>query len=261
MCIAMFRWSPASGDRLFFALNRDEFFSRASAELQWTSAIVLSGIDQVAGGTWFGVTRSGRMACVTNIRAPRGDALPNLRSRGELTHAFLHGHDRAEDYLHRVARNAGDYGGFNLLCGEIAGPNPTLWFLNARESSPRALTAGDYVLSNATLNTPWPKTEKLRGMLPNAVRDRSNQTALAAMLDSERAHPTLLPNTGVPLDWEHALSAVLIREGASRGYGTRSTTLLRASESHAHIHEYTHTEQRVAASAIEFEFPFSGHTL
>ncbi len=261
MCITMFRWTPESEDRLFFALNRDEYFSRSSAGINWTTASVLSGVDYVAGGTWFGVSLSGRVTCVTNIRAPLLDTQARLRSRGELTQKFLHGDERPGDYLQRVAAQAGDFGGFNLLCGEIAGPNPSLWFLNARELKPRALPAGDYVLSNATLDTPWPKVEKLRSILPNAVSDRSNHTALTAMLDSERAHPTLLPNTGVPLDWEHALSAVLIREAASRGYGTRSTTLLRASQSDAHVHEYTHTEQEVAASAIQFEFPFSGHTL
>jgi uncharacterized protein with NRDE domain len=46
---------------------------------------------------------------------------------------------------------------------------------------------------------------------------------LALMSDRELAGELELPSTGIPRDWERALSAIHIR---ANGYGTRATTIL-----------------------------------
>ena len=43
------------------------------------------------------------------------------------------------------------------------------------------------------------------------------------MTDPKRAPRTELPKTGIPVEWEHALSAMFIQ---TPNYGTRSTSLL-----------------------------------
>jgi uncharacterized protein with NRDE domain len=47
------------------------------------------GRDLVRGGTWFGITRSGRFACLTNYRVPKHMILSDKKSRGELPSEFL----------------------------------------------------------------------------------------------------------------------------------------------------------------------------
>ncbi|NIV34441.1 MAG: hypothetical protein GWN58_34770, partial [Anaerolineae bacterium] len=49
------------------------------------AANLLAGRDLAAGGTWLGVTRTGRFAAVTNYRSPQDMHRQAPRSRGELT--------------------------------------------------------------------------------------------------------------------------------------------------------------------------------
>lgn len=48
---------------------------------------ILGGRDGVAGGTWMGCTKDGRLAFVTNVLEPH--TLPSARTRGELPVRFL----------------------------------------------------------------------------------------------------------------------------------------------------------------------------
>src|SRR5690606_13005066 len=78
---------------LVIAANRDEFYARPAAALDWWTppsgrAPILAGRDLEAGGTWLGLARSGRVAMLTNVREPdRRD--PGARSRGEIVPAWL----------------------------------------------------------------------------------------------------------------------------------------------------------------------------
>ena len=69
---------------LIFAANRDGYFARPSAVANFwhgSEVSILAGIDLQAGGTWFGVTRTGRFATVTNIRS-FGQTKNQIKSRG-----------------------------------------------------------------------------------------------------------------------------------------------------------------------------------
>ena len=117
--------------------------------------------------------------------------------------------------------HAAQYAGFNLLVGD----GPDLWYASNRSASPRRLAPGLYGLSNHLLDTPWPKLVKAKARLAEALQPPADsvETLLDLMLDPAHAADSELPDTGVPLEWERALSAVFI---AAPDYGTRSTTLL-----------------------------------
>ena len=84
------------------------------------------------------------------------------------------------------------------------------------------LAPGVYGLSNAFLDTPWPKVTRAVTQFACSVANRvSIDELLSLMADRELARESDLPSTGVPLDWERALSAIQIR---ANGYGTRATT-------------------------------------
>ena len=213
MCLIVFAWP------LIVAANRDEFYARPSLPLaQWPHAPhVYAGRDLEAGGTWLGVGANGRFAALTNIRNPLQP--PAAKSRGELVAQFLSGETPIEDYLSDVIARSAEYAGFNLLIGNAK----ELWHFNARETSAVRLEPGLYGLSNAGLNTPWPKVLKAKAALSEVLDDPQPQALLALLSDPQIAPLAELPDTGVGQATETLLSSVFIK---SQAYGTRASTAL-----------------------------------
>jgi len=219
MCLIVFAWRPGHALPLIVAANRDEFYARPTQALAaWEDAPgVHAGRDLEAGGTWLGVGPQGRFAALTNIRDPGQPLGP--RSRGELVAGFLQGEFGVERYLDHVASRSALYSGFNLLVGD----GRQLGYLHGREATPRLLQAGVYGLSNAGLDTPWPKLVKAREGLEGLLGAADPQRLLALLADAEPAAESELPETGVGLVTEKLLSSVFI---ASQNYGTRASTVL-----------------------------------
>lgn len=231
MCLIVFAWRPFHAVPLVVAANRDEFHNRPALPLApWADAPdLIAGRDQQAGGTWMGITPAGRFAALTNIRAP-GQTM-GLRSRGELPEHFLRAEMRPEAYLAALAAQRADYAGFNLLVGD----RQTLWHLNSHEGVPRRLAEGVYGLSNASLDTPWPKLVRARSMLASCLENLRTEALLQLLADDQQAAEHELPNTGVAPELERLLSSAFI---ASRDYGTRaSTVLIRRSDGSLEILE------------------------
>lgn len=207
---------------LVVAANRDEFHDRASSPAHWWQQHpqILAGQDQVAGGTWLGVTRSGRFAALTNYRSARAYDQA-ARSRGELTRDFLLDDSGAFEYAQSVAACGDRYNGFSLLVHD----GRELAVVSNRSGEPERVAPGVHGLSNELLNTPWPKVEEgkldLLGLL---ARDALGPADLLALLDHrETAHDNELPDTGVSIERERAYSARFI---LGERYGTRCATLL-----------------------------------
>src|SRR5690606_5030349 len=154
MCLIASAWHP--GERLVLTANRDEFCQRPSAPLSvWEEQPqIIAGRDLQQGGTWLGVNRDYRVAALTNVRAPgAGPAQP--RSRGHLISQYLSQPASPADFAQTPQPQAQEFAPFNLLLGD----RQQLWYLsNYPHWRCEALPAGLYGLSNASLNTPWPKT-------------------------------------------------------------------------------------------------------
>jgi len=107
MCLIAWNWQPKSTTPLLLIANRDEFYARPTAALHWwQDAGILAGRDLQAGGTWLGISRTGRLAALTNHRDP-ANVRADAPSRGELVSAFLQTDTSAEDYLCALAERAG----------------------------------------------------------------------------------------------------------------------------------------------------------
>ena len=220
MCLIVLNWQPQDRQWLSLSANRDEFYPRpASALEEWKEYPGLfAGRDLQQGGTWLGATKAGRFAALTNIRAPGvGPAEP--QSRGHLVLDYLREPRNAEKYLRAVLEKGEQYAPFNLLCGN----RNQLWYAsNYPEPRLERLEPGIHTLSNAWLNTPWPKTELARTQLQHWLQQPKGSASLAALLDHYSPFPDdQLPQTGVPLEWERLLSAQFIN---APGYGTRCST-------------------------------------
>ena len=247
MCLIAWNWQPASRTPLLLLANRDEFYARPALPLHWWQAddpardraTVLAGKDLQGGGTWLGVSRSGRLAALTNYRTPE-PARTDAPSRGELVAAFLEEATDAETYLQALAQRAGDYNPFNLLVFD----GERLLGLESRSARLVPMQAGIGAVSNADFHTPWPKLTQLTTRLQAQMEQGTTDTPrlLGLLHDPTRAPDAALPATGVSRELERALSATFI---ATPGYGTRASSVVRIHQHHAEF-----TEQSFDATGL-----------
>jgi len=229
MCLIAFSLGQSARFPLVVAANRDEFFRRPTAPLQWWTTEagdrVLSGRDLQSGGTWLAVSSQGQVTAVTNVR--EGTPEVGHASRGELPLRALR---EPESKLHESLVSTSDrYAGFNLVSlSDTVG-----WYFSNRDARPgRSIHRGIYGLSNHLLQTPWPKLLRLReavGRTVTSARDNSadlHKDLTQLLQDTTPAPDHLLPNTGVHRDTERFLSSPFIT-GAE--YGTRATTIVSVS--------------------------------
>lgn len=263
MCIVLVAHACCPGYRLVVAANRDEFHRRPTAPAAWWDGPpgILAGRDLESHGTWLGVTASARFATVTNVRSG-GRAGAGERSRGLLVSDFLRGSADAPAFVETLAASATSYDGFNLLAYD----GRALSWLSNQGQPPRHLPRGIYTVSNAALDTPWPKTTRLRDaferVVASATRDGLVEDLLTLLRDGERAPADALPDTGVGRAMEHLLSAIFI-EGD--GYGTRCSSVLAIGDDDRvtfHERRYDATARPSGDSRFEFAAatPHHGHT-
>ncbi|MDR5904307.1 NRDE family protein [Franzmannia qiaohouensis] len=225
MCLIAFAFCPDDPVPLRLIANRDERYARPTAPLaRWgDTPAILGGRDLVAGGSWLALHQGGRMAAVTNVRDPRISVADNTPSRGELVRQALLSDDLS-GWLARLAEgDAWQYGGFNLLAGDAQ----QLWHLHRGYGRLmlQSLSPGHYGLSNADLETPWPKLQLAKaGLTASLNGGRWPADALAAMAEHHPiSDPARLPDTGVGEALERFLSPPFI---IGEAYGTRATSWL-----------------------------------
>ena len=230
MCLIALAIDQSRRFPLVVAANRDEFFARPAARLAWWTPdaggpAILGGRDLEASGTWLGLTAQGRLAMLTNVRDPsRIDV--QAPSRGQIVPQWLAGTEPTDRFWMRTALSG--YNGFNLIAADFK-RGECFWASNLN-AHPMRLERGTYSVSNASLDTAWPKTTALKHRLSLALDEADSVDALASALftalgDRRIAADSELPATGVPIELERALSAAFIRS-PERQYGTRCSTLV-----------------------------------
>src|SRR6266851_4878796 len=113
MCLAVIALDAHPQYRVVIAANRDEFHARPAVPAHWWTSGMLAGQDLIGGGAWFGVSRSGRWALVTNFREgiPRD---PDAPSRGRLVTGALRDPSPPLPCAAAIACEGARYHGFNL---------------------------------------------------------------------------------------------------------------------------------------------------
>lgn len=202
MCLISVAWQMHANIPLAIAANRDEFSARASLPLhRWQDSHIMAGKDQVAGGTWMGFHPNGRFAMLTNIRHP-DYFKPNIHSRGALITDFLSHLGTTQDWLYVLQQDYERFSGFNLMLGDAT----QLQHFNSATGRLTALPAGIYGLSNADLDDPWPKVVLAKRQLQNWLARPEFDRLIGLHQDTQIAADALLPDTGIPLKNERALS-------------------------------------------------------
>lgn len=256
MCLLLIAKEAHPEYKLIVAANRDEFYSRTAlpAAFWEEHPELLAGKDLEAGGTWLGITKSGRFSAITNFRDFHKEIKSNAPSRGKLTTDFLLGDYSPYLYTKKLQEHSSDYNGFNLIYGI---KNDLYYFSNQSDTEIK-LGCGIYGLSNALLDTPWPKVEKSKKRFAEILilKNEIIKNLFDLLYDRETAEDKLLPDTGIGLEKERALSSIFIK---APGYGTRcSTVLLVGQDDKTTFIEKTYHPATNNFSEVKYEFQISG---
>lgn len=225
MCVIFFAYKVHPEFPLILLANRDEFYNRPTRKAGFWEDYpnILAGRDLVGGGTWLGVTKSGRFAAVTNYRDP--SAPTGTNSRGHLTADFLKSDESAENYLTEIFNKADQFSGFNLLIGEINSAKNEIFYFSNRSNKITKLTPGIYGLSNHLLDTAWHKVKTGKEAFAELLNEDkiSNESFFELLSDKTIAVDESLPDTGIGYEFEKKLSQIFIETPV---YGTRCSTVL-----------------------------------
>lgn len=226
MCLIVFAWKILPNTPLIAAANRDEFLDRPSMPANtWEDhPQIFAGRDLKAGGTWLGVTQSNRFAAITiihDLQATNNDA----PSRGNLVADFLYNDVSPSDYVSAIKDKVQQYNGFNLLVGDI---DELIWFSNQNQDDARngqKLSPGIYGLSNASLDTPWPKVLRTKAQFSSLLCQRAPQEAYFDMLadTTQASSDCRLPHTNHSIQREREMSSPFIQ---TCDYGTRTSSVV-----------------------------------
>lgn len=222
MCLILFAKNCHPKYKLIVAANRDEFYQRRTQQADfWESdPNILAGRDLEAGGTWMGISTKLELAMLTNFRDP-SSIKEDAPSRGELVVDYLQNDLDPESYLSQHAAQGNRYNGYNLICGT---PDSLYYYSNYQEGV-HPITDGIHGLSNALLNTEWPKIKRGKRQLQQLITTEvlEPEHLFEMLYDDLKASPDELPSTGVGQDTELMLSPMFIK---SNNYGSRCSTVL-----------------------------------
>lgn len=204
MCTLVARFDPENSWSLVVGANRDERLDRAATGPRvWDGEHFVAPRDEVAGGTWLGLTRSGLFVAVTNrFRAPRDD---RRMSRGALVlEALRQPSARAvHDALGGVP--ADRFNAFHLFYADRREAFVT--WCDGERVRQRSLGPGLHVVTERSLGgDDRARTERIRGSWSDAVTPES----LGRLLSQHADDPLGGTCVHVP----------------ALGYGTRSSMLL-----------------------------------
>jgi uncharacterized protein with NRDE domain len=251
MCLIFLSIQDHPRYKLIVAANRDEFYQRrTAAAAYWNDhPEILGGRDLEAQGTWMAMNRNGRIAMVTNYRD-----LQNLKtvapSRGALVTDYLLETNSPENYLTQVASKGNQYNGFNL----VVGSPEELWYNSNYKKGVEQLSPGLHGLSNHLLDTPWPKVERGLEKMKKLVTANEivSSQLFDVLFDDAVAPDNRLPDTGIGLERERALSSMFIK---SPGYGTRCSTVILIDQNNSvQFSERVYDLQTFAYSQKDFDF-------
>ncbi|KAJ9165850.1 hypothetical protein P3X46_020674 [Hevea brasiliensis] len=233
MCIAAFIWQAHPLYPLLLLQNRDEYHNRPTDPVAWWDGCgILGGRDAVAGGTWLACSRAGKVAFLTNVLELH--AIPEAKSRGELPVLFLESPKSPKEFAETLVKEAHQYNGFNLILADISSKS-MVYISNRPKGEPiviQEVSPGIHILSNAKLDSPWPKAQRLERNLKEQL-DKYGEGEIPVeemldklMRDTVKAAKSRLPGI-CSFDWEYSLSSIFVEVETPLGcYGTRSTIAL-----------------------------------
>ena len=245
MCIAFMSISDdprKDGYKVIIAANRDEFYNRPTKELDWwdDSPDVISGVDLFPGkegGTWLGMTKTGKIGILTNYRQSEKFRIQNGKGRGHLVSDFLKSEEKPRTFLENVEKHGSEYDGFNLILGNVCPENSEInfsYFCNKEQQPLKDMKAGIYGLSNRYLDYGWKKIVSGKERFEKIVKgDMKIQEKIENVLEllHDKARYGIddvfrgPEDEGLPDNFLEALSAISVNIPEVK-YGTRTNSII-----------------------------------
>ncbi len=252
MCLLTLAYKTHPEYPLILVANRDEFHQRQAQPVHWwpDAPSVIAGKDLSAGGSWMAADQFGRLIALTNIRNGRSAQSENALSRGKIVSDYITQQVSAEKYLAQLNNRSHVFNPFNLLVYE----NKRMYYSNNLNQGYTPMPPGIYGLSNAFLDTPWPKLQAAKAHLQHAIiEDQITPDTLTQTLSDRTPYShELLPDTGIPKELEHLLSSAFI---TSPSYGTRCTSVFwQDNKGKCYFRETTWFDSGDMASQQEFSW-------
>jgi uncharacterized protein with NRDE domain len=223
MCSILFAYKQHPKYPLIVLANRDEYYKRPTLQADWWQEHpkMLAGKDAVGNGSWFGMSQLGRFSALTNYR-DGFNIIKDAPTRGKLVTNFLVENVDSRAYLEGVSVDSHLYNGYNLLTFD----GEELFHYSNISNEITLVEAGIHGMSNALLNSDWPKINNGKLELEKLVdveKDFSIEAGFELLLNEQKPADSDLPSTGVPIDWERKLSSLCIK---TENYGTRCSTVM-----------------------------------
>lgn len=221
MCIITIAYKVKENQPLIVVANRDEFYERPAAPAAYweEDAAVFGGRDLEKQGSWLAVHKNGRFAAVTNYR---DFTLPleGEKSRGFVVNDFMLSTVSSKDFVETIKKEGSLYGPMNVIVYD----GEAMFHYNNVTNLVQEMSAGIHCVSNATLNTPWPKLERMKSLVASELAQESTPLNLVKIgEDFEKPVDERLPSTGISIEMERDLSSIFVKR---EGYGTRCTTVV-----------------------------------
>ena len=242
MCLILIGYRTHAEHPLVIAANRDEFFARPTtpAHFWQDQPDIFAGRDEEELGTWMGVTRSGRMAAVTNWTEQEANAKTDL-SRGALVAEFLRGNQSAASYIGTIEGER--YQGFNF----IAFDGEDLKYYSNRTNEVRLLQPGIYGLSNTWLGNKWLRVIEGERRLSSQIVHPDPIQLIDMLFESDEGQFKAAPE-------KHNAPCFILGEK----YGTRSTTALLIGETQIEVREQTYGPMGKRIGVVTEQFALEG---
>ena len=222
MCLIVFAYRHHPQYQVILAGNRDEFYGREAQQAHFwdTEPVMLAGKDLRAGGTWLGISQRGEFGAITNYRDLKNPR-EGERSRGEIIPDYLTGNESPDQKMTRLKNQIHHYAGFNFLAGNA----DQIFYLNNISGDVQSVSRGIHGISNAFLDTPWPKVKAAKSAFEDAIIPAviDHEAVFKLLQNSDPFPQEKLPDTGLSQEMEKAVSPIFIK---TEDYGTRCSTLL-----------------------------------
>ena len=220
MCLILFAYKCHKEYFLILAANRDEYYDRETEKVHlWTQGFY-AGKDKKKGGTWLAISKSKRIAALTNFRDPKEFSV-SKKSRGKLVTEFVETDLSPENYISQIRSKRNLFNGYNLILGSLE----ALYCYSSFNDSITPIKKGIFGLSNHLFDTNWPKVAEGKMGMKNIIgKSQFRSSDLFEMLySSKKAKDVDLPDTGIGKELEKSLSSRFIQMDI---YGTVSSSLV-----------------------------------
>ncbi len=223
MCLIVFSLNPSNEYKLILAANRDEYYSRKSLPFKWYELYndeLLAPRDLQAFGSFFGITKKGKLAFLTNYRNPTL-LKTNAPSRGLIVWNYLTNNTNAKNFIETIKPEK--FNPFNFVFGRI----DELYYFSNINNNLIKIPEGLHVLSNSLLDINWQKTQKAKSNFQSIISSATNKNKLIDqlldMLHDTTTYTQDLPHTGIEIELEIKLSSIFVK---TPNYGTQYSYVL-----------------------------------